>query len=144
MDPERDYRVIAIDFDNTLFITEYPRIIAPISSIIERAKKHKEGGDKLILWTCREGPDLDAAIQACREEGLEFDAVNDNLTELKEFWGNNPRKVGADEYWDDKNLSALALIWDWEIRKRLEFPRGEYGREENSHDFSAHGRSDRL
>lgn len=121
----RDYKIIAIDFDGTIFETEYPKILRPILPVIEMAKARKVAGDKLILWTCREGPELEAAIQACREEGLEFDAVNDNLPELKEKWQNNPRKIAADEYWDDKNQSALALIWDWEIRKRLEFPRGE-------------------
>lgn len=99
----RDYKVIAIDFDGTIFETEYPKILRPILPVIEMAKARKAAGDKLILWTCREGPELDAAVEACREYGLEFDAVNDNLPELKEKWGNNPRKIAADVYWDDKN-----------------------------------------
>ena len=99
----RDYKVIAIDFDGTLFETEYPKILRPILPVIEMAKARQEKGDKLILWTCREGAELDAAVEACRAEGLEFDAVNDNLQEEKAKWGNNPRKVAADEYWDDKN-----------------------------------------
>lgn len=99
----RDYKVIAIDFDGTLFETEYPKILRPILPVIEMAKARQEKGDKLILWTCREGPELDAAMEACREQGLEFDAINDNLEEAKTEWGNNPRKVAADEYWDDKN-----------------------------------------
>lgn len=99
----RDYKVIAVDFDNTLFETDYPHIVRPILPVIEMAKARQEKGDKLILWTCREGAELDAAVEACRTEGLEFDAVNDNLEEAKAEWGNNPRKVAADEYWDDKN-----------------------------------------
>lgn len=98
-----DYKVIAVDFDNTLFETDYPYIVRPILPVIEMAKARQEKGDKLILWTCREGAQLDAAVEACRTEGLEFDAVNDNLQEEKAKWGNNPRKVAADEYWDDKN-----------------------------------------
>ena len=100
---ERDYKILAIDFDGTLFETDYPSIVRPILPVIEMAKARRERGDKLILWTCREGPELDAAIEACREYGLEFDAVNDNLEAMKAEWGNNPRKVAADEYWDDKN-----------------------------------------
>lgn len=103
MSDRREYKVIAIDFDGTIFETEYPKILRPILPMIEMAKARKAAGDKLILWTCREGPELDAAVEACREYGLEFDAVNDNLLELKEQWGNNPRKVAADVYWDDKN-----------------------------------------
>lgn len=100
----RDYKVIAIDFDGTLWETDWPRLVRPILPVIEMAKARKAAGDKLILWTCREGAELDAAVEACREYGLEFDAVNDNLPELKEQWGNNPRKVAADYYIDDKNL----------------------------------------
>lgn len=34
--------------------------------------------------------------------GLQFDAINDSLPEWKEHFGTSPRKIGADEYWDDK------------------------------------------
>ena len=59
-------------------------------------------GAGLILWTCREGKLLDDALAACERWGLRFDAVNDSLPSWKEFYGNDTRKVGADEYWDDK------------------------------------------
>ncbi len=116
----RDYKVIAIDFDGTIFETEYPKILRPILPVIEMAKARKVAGDKLILWTCREGAELDAAVEACREYGLEFDAVNDNLRELKEQWGNNPRKIAADEYWDDKNriVDSPSLSF-FEIMRKL-------------------------
>lgn len=104
-------KIIAIDFDNTLFETEYPTILRPILPVIEMAKAERERGSKLILWTCREGAELDAAVEACRAEGLLFDAVNDNLPEEKAKWGNNPRKVAADEYWDDRNMYP-ATRWD--------------------------------
>lgn len=99
---ERSYRIIAIDFDDCLFETEYPHILRPKIDVIKEAKRRRAGGDKLILWTCREGEDLAFAIRACQSFGLEFDAVNDNIDEMKEMWENNPRKVAADEYWDDK------------------------------------------
>ena len=111
MSDRREYKVIAIDFDGTMFETEYPKILRPILPVIEMAKARKAAGDKLILWTCRDGPELEAAIEACRQQGLEFDAVNDNLPEMKEKWGDNPRKVGADEYWDDRNY-FMSLMTD--------------------------------
>lgn len=120
MNDDRNYSIIAIDFDGTLFETDYPTIVSPNLGVIDAAKWCKECGDKLILWTCREGPELDAAIQACREYGLEFDAVNDNLPELKEKWGNNPRKVSADDYWDDKNSDIHYFIYAQAVRDRLE------------------------
>ena len=50
--------------------------------------------------TCREGSRLEQAIEWRKEQGLEFDSVNDNLPGLKIF-GLNPRKVAADLYIDD-------------------------------------------
>ena len=114
-----DYRIIAVDFDNTVFETEYPTILRPISPVIEMAKERRARGDKLILWTCREGAELEAAVEACRAEGLEFDAVNDNLPEEKAKWGNNPRKVAADEYWDDRNF-PLKPLYEWYMERAIE------------------------
>ena len=73
---------------------------------LEEAKKEQEAGAGLILWTCRAGKELDAAIAACKEWGLNFDTVNQSLPEWIEAWGSDSRKVGADEYWDDKAVIA--------------------------------------
>ena len=45
---------------------------------------------------------LEDAVAACEKYGLKFDAVNDNLQEEVAKWGNNPRKIAATEYWDDR------------------------------------------
>ena len=95
-------KIIAIDFDGTLFITDWPTIIEPNWEIINKAKAEKENGAKLILWTCRCGKYLDDAIEACRRVGIIFDAVNENLPEsIEMFDGTDSRKVFANEYWDD-------------------------------------------
>lgn len=39
----------------------------------------------------------------CKEQGLIFDAVNDNLPEVIEEFGENCRKIFANEYIDDRN-----------------------------------------
>lgn len=39
-----------------------------------------------------------------REQNLEFDAVNDNLPEIIEFYGHNSRKISCDYYIDDRML----------------------------------------
>ena len=93
---------IAIDFDGCLCSNHYPEIGAPHWSIIAEAKREQQMGAGLILWTCREGKLLDDALAACERWGLHFDAVNESLPSWKEFYGNDTRKVGADEYWDDK------------------------------------------
>lgn len=99
-------KVIAVDFDGVLFTEAYPKIGMTIALNINRAKNERANGAKLILWTCREGFALAEAIAACMAVGLEFDAINENLPETKKKYGGDPRKVGADEYWDDKAVCA--------------------------------------
>ena len=101
--PERTLpRAIAIDFDGCLCENAYPEVGAPHWNIIAAAIGAQKNGAGIILWTCREGELLKDALEACDRWGLHFDAVNDSLPSWKEFYGNNTRKVGADEYWDDK------------------------------------------
>jgi len=98
----RSYQIIAVDFDGCLCKNAWPEIGNPNTSFIEELKMHREGGDKLILWTCREGDALARALKWCKSWGLEFDAVNANLPEMNEMYGNDSRKIGADLYLDDK------------------------------------------
>ena len=103
-------KIIAIDFDNTLFKTKWPDILEPIWEVIERAKEEQRNGAKLILWTCRCGKYLDDAIEACRRVGIIFDAVNENLPEsIETFDGTDSRKVFANEYWDDLSINPSEL-----------------------------------
>lgn len=101
--------VYSIDFDGTLCADNWPDIGKPNTALIEHVKKLRQSGDKLILNTMREGRRLDEALTWCRSYGLEFDAVNDNLEELKQKYNNNPRKVFADVYVDDRNAKEGIL-----------------------------------
>lgn len=97
--------IYAVDFDGTLCDNKWPDIGKPHHKIIDFLKSQKEHyGAELILWTMREGEKLNQAVEWCRQYGLEFDSVNDNLEQLKAAYGNNPRKVYADYYIDDHNL----------------------------------------
>jgi hypothetical protein len=95
-------KVIAIDFDGCLCTNNWPDVGEPNWNVINRARDEQKNGAKLILWTCRDGPILDAAVKACESWGLTFDAVNENLEFLIKKWGNDTRKIGANEYWDDR------------------------------------------
>lgn len=95
-------KVIAIDFDGCICTEEWPGVGRPNWAVINAAKKEKENGAALVLWTLREGKFLEDALKACESWGLEFDAVNDTIQSWKDAYGNNPRKVGATEYWDDR------------------------------------------
>lgn len=103
-------RTIAVDFDNTLFETDWPEIKKPIWPVINAAKTAKEEGAELILWTTREGKPLEDAIIACNKVGLTFDAINNNTITMKKLWGSDPRKVGATEYWDDRAMKLTGYI----------------------------------
>lgn len=95
-------KAIAVDFDGCLCCNAYPEIGHPNWDVIVAAKREQDAGAGLILWTCREGEMLKAAIEAAGRWGLTFDAVNDNLPDWVADWGSNPRKIGATEYWDDR------------------------------------------
>ena len=97
-------KVIAVDFDGCLCESKWPDIGEARQSVINELLRQQAEGAKLILWTCREGHQLQAAVMWCLNRGIRFDAVNDNLEENKEQFGNNSRKVFANEYWDDKSV----------------------------------------
>lgn len=100
---------IAVDFDGTLCENDWPMIGAANDKLILWLRRRQLMGDKLILWTCREGALLDEAVLWCLNRGLKFDAVNDNLPEEIEKYGNNCRKVNADVYLDDKNHNVIEV-----------------------------------
>lgn len=101
---------VAVDFDGTLCTNNWPNIGQPNELAIEHLKNRQENGWKLILWTCRAGEALDAAVNWCAEHGLHFDAVNENLPERIEYFGGDCRKISADEYWDDRALHISAEV----------------------------------
>ena len=100
-------RTIAVDFDGCICESKWPEIGEPRQEVINELIRAQAEGSRLILWTCREGELLDAAVMWCLNRGLRFDAVNDNLDENKRLFGNNCRKVWADEYWDDKSVLVM-------------------------------------
>ena len=63
-------KVIAIDFDGTLFENKWPEIGMPIAPNINRAKNEKANGAVLILWTCREGEKLCERERGRAESGV--------------------------------------------------------------------------
>ena len=99
--------IYAIDFDNTLAITRFPEIIAPNKKMVAFAKAVKAQGHQIILWTSRAGADLENAVEWCRLQGIVFDAVNEPLPEQIKRWGNDTRKIYADYYIDDKNMTSV-------------------------------------
>ncbi len=104
-----EYKIIAVDFDNTLCFSNWPELGEPNRPLIEYLRCQQRLGNKLILWTCRAGDALESALSWCKEQQLEVDSVNDNLPEVIEMYGNNSRKITCDYYIDDRALLPEAV-----------------------------------
>ena len=113
MTPDVKY-IFAVDFDRTLILENtWPDINGrPNKPMIDYLNMEKSvRGTKVILWTCRDGQALTDAIEFCKENGLEFDAVNENLPEMIKAYGNDSRKISADKYIDDAAVDPDGVAW---------------------------------
>lgn len=73
--------IIAVDYDDTIF--DYTGSGDTSNYVFDLVLKCKElAKARVILFTCREGLALNAAIFSCKEKGLKFDSVNENLPEV--------------------------------------------------------------
>ena len=108
--------LIAVDFDGTIVTHEYPKIGKEIPFAIDTLKRLQQYPDYLlVLWTVREGEELEEAVQYCKERGLEFYAINKNYPE-ESAENPEPRKLKADLFIDDRNLGGLP---DWGVIYRM-------------------------
>lgn len=136
-------KIIAVDFDGTLCENNWPEIGAPNEELIEYLRNRQKSGDKLILWTCRVDEMLQKAVAWCKERGLIFDAVNENLPEIIESFGSDTRKIFANEYIDDRNIplsscrekSNMESWAECEVRIACERERKSSGTEEEIWDY---------
>jgi hypothetical protein len=124
---KKDSYVIAVDFDGTLCEYAFPKIGEQKQNhkeLLELLVTMRKNGHKLILWTCRgdneEYPCLSEAVHWCRKQGLEFDAINENIKGTKKLSGPSP-KVLADYYLDDRSLifNSQDYIKSLELLKEL-------------------------
>ena len=91
--------IVAVDFDGTLSLdSQYPNIGRFNTHLYEALMKLKSIGWLIVLWTCREGEELREAVEWCKMNGLEFDAINENPPEVP----FKSRKVVANMYIDDR------------------------------------------
>ena len=100
---------IAVDFDGTIVDNKFPGIGKPKLFAVETLIRLQEEGHLLILWTYRSGKHLEAAVDFCKQQGLEFYAVNKSYPE-EEFDETISRKILADIFIDDRNIGGL-LGW---------------------------------
>jgi hydroxymethylpyrimidine pyrophosphatase-like HAD family hydrolase len=102
-------KTIAVDFDGTIVEDRYPSIGKPMTFAFETLQLLKKDGHRLILWTYREGKELQDAVEFCLNNGIEFYAVNKNYAE-EIFNEKTPRKLNVDIFIDDRNIGGF-LGW---------------------------------
>lgn len=105
MVPNKNSLIIAVDFDGTIVEDEYPKIGKPMVFAFETMEKLQQDGHRLILWTYRSGRKLKEAVEFCRENGIEFYAVNESYD--KEELDGISRKINADIFVDDRNIGGF-------------------------------------
>jgi len=101
---------IAIDFDGTIVEHKYPEIGKEILFAFETIKALQKQKHQLILWTFRSGIELDEAVDYCRQNGVEFYAVNASYPEEEFDEDFASRKIDADIFIDDRNIGGM-LPW---------------------------------
>ena len=114
--------IIAVDFDGTIVEHKYPEIGKEKPFAIQTLRTLQREGNKVILFTSREGELLDDAIAFCHDRGLDFYAVNSNQP-ADALFPRQTSKVIADVYIDDRNLGGIpdwTTIYEWITHQRLE------------------------
>lgn len=112
-------KIVAVEVDGCLVTNKWPEIGEPIEEVISRYRLERSHGTRFILWSCRSGHRLDEAVAWCSDHGISFDAINEPLPELLAAFAGNPRKVFADEYWDDRAVCMPRSCMDSELRHAI-------------------------
>lgn len=103
--------IIAVDFDGVLCESKFPEIGPPRYKVISLVRELIDQGHEVVLWTTRNGAELEAAVKWCHDRGLHFCAINEpapsNAAEYAKVYPIQSRKIYADVYIDDHNLECI-------------------------------------
>ncbi len=92
----KSHVIIAVDFDGTIVEHDYPNIGHPVPGAVEALVHFVARGALVILWTVRDGKELEEAVRYVNDRGVQLYGVNNNPG----FCSESP-KVYADVYIDD-------------------------------------------
>lgn len=111
--------IIAVDFDGVLCENNFPEIGKPNYAMITLVQHLIDDGHEVILWTTRNGKELEKAVEWCEYRGLHFCAVNEpapsNELEYRNKYDSQSRKIYADVYIDDHNLDYVVNAKNWTV-----------------------------
>lgn len=100
--------IIAIDFDGTICrSSHFPAIDGEMPDAVSVIRQLKAEGHYIIIWTCRTGDNLIAAVNWLVGHKIPFDRVNDHNPDNAALYGGSGRKIYAHCYIDDKNLGGF-------------------------------------
>lgn len=112
--------IIAVDFDGTIVEDAYPKIGEPVLFAVDTLLEMQRARHQLILWTTRTGKPLEEAVNWCKDQGIEFYAVNKSYPEEK-MDATVSRKINCDIFISSKNVGEF-MGWGemWQEIQRLE------------------------
>ena len=104
-DPQRP-KILALDLDGTaLKYDGYnpDEFGDPVPGMVEELEKLRRAGWKIVIWTCR--GESEEMVRHLEEQEIPYDYINDHP------WNgpDDPRKIHADVYADDKALAFEGL-----------------------------------
>ncbi len=99
--------VIAVDFDGTIVMHEYPKIGPPVPGAIKMLKDLVEIDCRIILWTMRHDDELKQAVDYVQKNGIFLFGINNNPEQKK--WTDSP-KAYAQIYIDDAALGCPLVV----------------------------------
>ena len=92
-DPKQDHfnrsMIIGLDFDGTMVEHRWPEMGPTIPGAVEWIRRCQAEGARVILWTNRSGPTLQAAINYLVKNGIHVWAVNENPEQ--KAWTDSPK-----------------------------------------------------
>ena len=107
--------ILAVDFDGTITRdNDFPNCGELMPGAKEVLKELHELGCIVILYTCRVGQDLVAAVKHCRHNKIPIDYVNRNIPQIEGKYAYP--KIFANYYIDDLNLGGFP---GWERVKEI-------------------------
>lgn len=111
--------IIAIDFDGVIADgSKYPAIGKMLPGAATMIKRLHDAGNYIIINTCRTGKPMESAIRFLLDNGITYDAINEQNPEMTKAYGDT-RKIFADVYIDDHNLGGFPGWESKEVHKLL-------------------------
>jgi len=90
--------IVAVDFDGTCVENRWPELGADVPGAVETLQQWSDDGVKIILWTCRSGMPLQAAVEWFNHNNIPLFGVNTNPEQIA--FSTSP-KIYAHKYVDD-------------------------------------------